>query len=87
MKILVLAATVLLASSLATFSAQNQPPYHDPYTGEEQPAQCDNSAKNEHPCTCNRAAEKCDYPNGTPNRQCRTFCRADACKCVNSCTS
>ena len=91
MKILALAATVLLASSLATFSAQDQPgkdgQYRDPYSGEAQPAECNNSAKNEHPCNCNHADEKCEYPQHAPNLQCTTRCRPQACKCVNACKS
>ncbi len=88
MKILVLAATVLLASSLAAFSAQDAP-YRDPNTGEAQPAMCDNSLNNKAPCTkCARATEdKCTGRPIAPGQMCKTYCRDHACGCVGACTS
>ena len=92
MKLLALAVTVLLASSLAAFSAQDQPgkdgEYRDPYSGEPQPAMCDNSFKNPKPCECARTEkEKCDGRPQEPGLMCKTRCRPKACGCVGACTS
>jgi hypothetical protein len=88
-KSLILAACLVLASTLAAFPSQNgqDGEFRDPDTGEVQPALCDNAVKNQHKCSCSRADEKCEGQNGSPSRNCQTYCRISACKCVNGCTS
>lgn len=76
----------VLASGLALFSQEGpgkDGQYHDPDTGEVQPATCNNSYKNEHPCDCTKANAKCDGTGG----RCKTYCRPKACGCANGCTS
>lgn len=90
MKILILIACLVAATSLAAIPQDGRGKdgeYHDPDTGEVQPALCDNAARNEHKCACSRADEKCEGGNGNPSRVCQTYCRVSACKCVNGCTS
>lgn len=88
MRIAILCACLLIASALTAMPQDRGKDghYHDPNTGEAQPDFCDNALHNEHPCTCNHANEKCDGPSD-PGSMCKTYCRKEACKCVNSCTS
>jgi hypothetical protein len=91
MKTFILIAMIALAGLLVAAQDEGRGKdgkYHDPETGEVQPDHCDNSFKNEHPCDCSRA-KSCD-PDAMshhPTRVCKTWCRTNACGCVNECTS
>ena len=83
-----------MAASLAAFPAQDDGRgddghFHDPETGAVQPDKCDNYEKNQHPCTCNRADQQCDHDSSKehPSRICKTWCRTNACGCLNKCGS
>jgi hypothetical protein len=52
-----------------------------------QPKSCDNVSDNPHKCECERAQRDCDPHNQTAGQKCKTYCRPDACKCVNPCNS
>lgn len=66
--------------------------YRD-YQGKEQPATCNNNAGNTHPCECAIAttdgdscpAEGLNPANHDMGPKCSTYCRTEACKCVNQC--
>ena len=63
--------------------------------GRPQPASCDNNSTTapEHKCHCVIADTDADHcpPEGRPNRahqmgsMCQTYCRDEACTCVNQC--
>jgi hypothetical protein len=52
-----------------------------------QPATCDNVSDNPHKCECERAQQECDPDNQYASQKCKTYCRTEACKCVNPCNS
>lgn len=92
MKVAILMVTLLIATGLAALQPQEgrgqDGKFHDPETGAVQPDRCDNGFKNTHPCRCSRAMS-CD-PDAMahhPTRVCQTWCRTDACTCVNECSS
>jgi hypothetical protein len=63
------------------------------YQGKEQPETCNNNHDNAHPCECAIATTDGDHcPAGGLNPanhdmgpNCSTYCRTEACKCVNQC--
>jgi hypothetical protein len=58
----------------------------DPHQG--QPATCNNYARNTHPCNCHRATKCAHERQGEPeDAKCQTYCRKEACKCLDPCTS
>jgi hypothetical protein len=72
----------IMALGLALLPAQEP---EDPHAG--QPKTCDNSHKNAHKCECHRATKcKEDRPDHEDSK-CATYCRKEACRCIDPCAS
>jgi hypothetical protein len=57
----------------------------DPHAG--QPDHCSNAHANNHKCECQRAT-KCKHEQAKEeDSKCQTYCRKEACKCLDPCTT
>jgi hypothetical protein len=57
----------------------------DPHAG--QPDHCSNAHSNTHKCECQRAT-KCKHEQAKEeDSKCQTYCRKEACKCLDPCAT
>lgn len=90
MKIIYLICVLGIALTLA---AQGDPSIPD-QGGGTQPKSCDNGfdTPKESKCDCSRAQQECDprtdySSHDSVSYNCKTYCRPEACGCVNPCMS